>query len=356
MIQSIVFRAEASNQLGLGHMFRCLNFVRSLDMEINPCFVMKECQGKEKIIQVLTDHNWKVYFLPQATDLESDAVQTAKIAEHSNAGLVVTDLCHRYCIETPDSLVTYHRNLKKLVNAFVLSIEDCRMSGFSSNAAIIWNSNNTSVVKAGALDDCRILAGTRYFICDPKFSSFDPKQLQIRETANRILVCIGGSDPNKITLKVLKAIKKIGNPAIKARVITGSGMSVILTENIDQLAGSADNIEIIRQTNSMIDLLTWADIAVVGEGLLKYEAAITGTPSLMIPQFDHNSTPIVEFLKIGCSQCINTIRGTDIAAVLSGLLTNYETRRTMSANGLRAVDGKGMQRIYSSVLKKLVKC
>ncbi len=49
MITSIVFRAEASNELGLGHMFRCLNFFRSLDMEATPCFVMRECPGKEKL-------------------------------------------------------------------------------------------------------------------------------------------------------------------------------------------------------------------------------------------------------------------------------------------------------------------
>lgn len=316
---------------------------------------MRECPGKEKITRVLTDNGWQVYFLPRYADPETDAVKTAEIAENHHAGLVVTDLCHRYCIANPYSLVSYHRQLKQLSYAFVLSIEDCRMSGFSSNAAVIWNSNDSSALEAAALDDCRILAGTRYFICDPKFSCFDPARAEIRKNAHRILVCIGGSDPKKVTLEVVKAIKKLDIPAVKTRVITGSGMSKSLTEDIDRLAGAAGNIDIIKQTNEMVDQLNWADIAVVGEGLLKYEAAITGTPSLMIPQFDHDSIPIMEFLKIGCSRCINTIEETGIARALSELLQNHDTRKTMSANGLDVVDGKGMQRIYSSVLKELFK-
>ncbi len=311
--------------------------------------------GQGKITRVLTDNGWQVYFLPRYADPETDAVKTAEIAENHHAGLVVTDLCHRYCIANPYSLVSYHRQLKQLSYAFVLSIEDCRMSGF--RAMLLLSGIQMTVqpwkpqpwTTAGFWRGHAILSVTR------NFPVLILQGQKFEKNAHRILVCIGGSDPKKVTLEVVKAIKKLDIPAVKTRVITGSGMSKSLTEDIDRLAGAAGNIDIIKQTNEMVDQLNWADIAVVGEGLLKYEAAITGTPSLMIPQFDHDSIPIMEFLKIGCSRCINTIEETGIARALSELLQNHDTRKTMSANGLDVVDGKGMQRIYSSVLKELFK-
>lgn len=355
MNPAIIFRAEASNQLGLGHMFRCLNFVRSLPFGVRPFFVMRECSEQEKVTRVLKEHDWGVFFLPYDSDAEFDAKETAKIAKKYNAKLLVTDLCHRHIIEEPDNLILYHQWFKKNDPAFILSIEDCRMKAFASHAAVIWNSNEDFKLIGNGIDGCRVLAGTKYFICDPKFSSLGPKVSDIRKKADRILVSIGGSDPKGITSKILTAIGKIADQKINVRLILGDGMSDELLKDIYLISESAGNISTINQTNSMVKLLKWADIAIVGEGLVKYEAAIVGTPSLMISQFDHESKPILEFLKTGCSKRLENPINTRTSGVISDLLMDFETRKKMSLNGLNNFDGRGMERIYLKVLKSLFK-
>jgi len=94
----------------------------------------------------------------------------------------------------------------------------------------------------------------------------------------------------------------------------------------------------------------------LGEGLVKCEAAIVGTPSIIITQFDHDSKPLVDFFKIGCSRhlCVaDDISKVNVPKAILDILNNYEVRQKMSEAGIDYFDGKGAIRIYNKVLKKL---
>jgi UDP-2,4-diacetamido-2,4,6-trideoxy-beta-L-altropyranose hydrolase len=337
-------------------MFRCFNFVKALPFAVQPCFVTLGCVEQEQVTQMLKDNNWIVNFLPSDVDDCSDAAETASIAKDHDAALVVTDLCHRYLLEEPERLIAYHRSLKENGSPFILSIEDCRLSEFSSDAAIIWNSNEPLKQDQKANDTCQVLTGTKYFICSPEFSSISIGSNRVRKKANRVLVCIGGSDPKGITLNIVKALKK--KCTVDAQVILGDGVSNNLLSDINVICGITSNISIIRKTNSIAELLKWADIAIVGEGLMKCEAAIIGTPSFMISQFDHSSKPIAEFLRTGCSTHLgkaDEIETIDIGGAITDLLNDFNRRKKMSANGIKNFDGQGMERVYQEVLEPLFK-
>jgi spore coat polysaccharide biosynthesis predicted glycosyltransferase SpsG len=106
----------------------------------------------------------------------------------------------------------------------------------------------------------------------------------------------------------------------------------------------------------MAELFLWADLSITGEGFVKYEAAITGTPNLMISQFDHDSLPIQSFLKIGSAKYLGpgeNLSEHDIAAAIDTLLNDFEARSALSKAGKKALDGRGIERIFNEILKNI---
>ena len=338
--------------MGLGHMFRCFNFVEALPIDINPVFLMKGVEEQARLTRLLIEYNWKVCYLPYEISMYEDAIETVKVAKQENAQLIVTDLCHRYILEQPELPSKYHRALKINGSPFILSIEDSRMHQFDSDAAVVWNSNENVWSKENH-PNCSLLVGSKYFICSPQFSVPTPAS-PVREKAENILVCIGGADPKGLTLKILESISKI--PSINICAILGDGVSSALKFDVKTFCEKQKNILILNQTYKMGEHLKWADLAILGEGLVKCEAAIVGTPSLIISQFDHDSKPIVEFFKIGCSRHLcdaENITKVDIPEAILDILNDYEVRQKMSKAGLDYFDGKGVDRIYNKVLKKI---
>jgi spore coat polysaccharide biosynthesis predicted glycosyltransferase SpsG len=356
-IRAVIFRAEASKNLGLGHMFRCLSFVESLLLPVDPHFVIRDVSELNKVTEPLLTKGWTIHQLPSEIDDRADAAETAHLAQKVQAALLVTDLCHREVIRDPMRLVNYHRALRTSGVPFVLSIEDCRMAAFASDAAVIWNSHNENELSKAALNGCQVMAGLRYFICHPQFTAAGGDKRAIREKARRVLVSIGGSDPKGLTAKVARALALFKHGTVDAKILLGKAAAPGLQCDIEMLCTSISGLEFLNFTDSMAELLLWADLAIVGEGLIKYEAAIMGVPSLMISQFDHDSMPIHDFLKIGCSHYLGAgdkLNESDIADAVKMILADHTTRVALSRAGRTALDGRGMERIYKEVLKDVL--
>ena len=354
---TVIFRADASQKLGMGHMIRCLSFVECLPLPVAPHFIMRDIPEREEVTAPLSNKGWPIRYLPSEIDDRADAAETARLAQEVRARLLVTDLCHRETLGDPLRLVNYHRDLKTFGAPFVLSIEDCRINAFASDAAVIWNSRNKNELSKAALNGCRVMVGLRYFICHPQFTAAGGHKRTIGDKASRVLVSIGGSDPKGITAKVARALALLKPGSIDAKILLGKAAAPDLRYEMETLCASTSGLKFLSFTDSMAELLSWADLAIVGEGLIKYEAAIMGTPSLMISQFDHDSIPIREFLKISCSHYLGSgdeLSKPDIADAVKMILADHTKRVALSRAGMAALDGRGMERIYKEVLKDVL--
>jgi spore coat polysaccharide biosynthesis predicted glycosyltransferase SpsG len=341
----------------MGHMMRCLSFAESLPVSVMPILVIRDSTDGAKVTEPLIAKGWTIHPLPADVDDRTDAIETARLAQEIGARLLVTDLCHREILKDPMRLVRYHRELRAYGAPFVLSIEDSRMTRFTSNVAVIWNSSNERELTGAALDDCRVLVGLRYFICNPKIAAAGRSKHAIREEASRVLVSIGGSDPKDITAKVARALTTLPDSTVEVKIVLGTAATTELLRKVEEVCDPASGLTLLKFTDSMATLLQWADIAIIGEGLIKYEAAITGTPSLMISQFDHDSQPIREFLRLGCARYLGSgdkLREADIADAMTELLADSVGRAALSHAGKTALDGRGMERIFNEVLKNVL--
>ena len=98
--------------------------------------------------------------------------------------------------------------------------------------------------------------------------------------------------------------------------------------------------------------MLWADLAITGDGLTKYETAVTGTPNITISQSRSDLQAHEEFVKAGTTLFLGNgcqIAINDLTEQISGVLQNQELRQTMSQRGQKIVDGKGLERIVRKI-------
>ena len=100
----------------------------------------------------------------------------------------------------------------------------------------------------------------------------------------------------------------------------------------------------------MADLMLWADIAITGDGLTKYETAVTGTPSIMLSTAGSAKALNLEFERARTTQHLGdggVVSVETIAEATRQLMSDVARRRKMSENGRAMVDGAGIERIFA---------
>ena len=352
---TIVFRADVSKKLGLGHAMRCLAIAHEMH-ETGPfCLVAR---GNTEVLEVLPGEmsdQWAITLVPPAADDREDARITAAVALELDAELIISDLCSTAYIEEPNRLSGYHLDLKSENAATVLSIEDCRMTAFSSDIAVIPYDCGDPSIADRASHGSRVFAGPEYYICAPQIIRARHTR-NIRDEATRILIVIGGSDKEGGSLKIAKALQNETSWRPELRVIAGRGLTAEQKYELEEICTRLPDFHLVEFTDSIADHLVWADLAVVGEGLMRFEAAITGTPSITISQFEHDSDVLARFYAAGTTQYLGSVHSLEPAEIADGirsLAQDPKHRRDQMQRGMALYDGLGAARL-SAIIQSLI--
>ena len=152
---------------------------------------------------------------------------------------------------------------------------------------------------------------------------------------------------------MIEALSSFDHPRLTVQVVVGPS-NPRRAELSTALARSRDpRIQLIDATEDLPRRMAWADVAITGAGTTLWELAFLGVPSVALVMAD-NQQPIAEELA-GCGAVVSLgsvsqISPKRIASTVTALLNDSTTRRTMSAAGQRAVDGRGARRIVQAFL------
>lgn len=167
-----------------------------------------------------------------------------------------------------------------------------------------------------------------------------------------ILFSAGGSDPERVTEKVLSAIcPKM--PGVRFHLIVGA-LNPRLGE-IKALSGNLENVVLHINEKHMSDLMKTCDVAVSAAGMTLYELCATGLPALTYTLADNQMVAAEQFEKQGIMLSAGDCRGDDrfinrLGTQLSKLVGDAELRRTLSGKMQELVDGEGAERIAGELL------
>lgn len=198
-----------------------------------------------------------------------------------------------------------------------------------------------------------MLLGPEYALLSPDYSDMPVRK--INEIAERILVTFGGSDPEALTQIVLAALNQIKRKLV-VRVVIGPLFSGKVTKLIEAQARNIyHEVELLYSPISLVEHMQWADIAIAASGLVKYELAATGTPSILISRDEAHDVANQPFSQESLQKDLGvTSDSSFISQSIEDLIHNYDERRAMAEQGQRLIDAKGVERLIAA-MKKLSK-
>ncbi len=98
----------------------------------------------------------------------------------------------------------------------------------------------------------------------------------------KILVTMGGSDPDNLTAKVIEAIQNLSDPSLEATILVGgSNPHPRSMEELIRGHGSFP-IRLVIDARNVSEWMAWADVAIAGAGTTFWEMCFLGLPGLLL--------------------------------------------------------------------------
>lgn len=344
MEKTVLIRTDASQKIGLGHLIRCLTIADYLRSRNITAFFVSKSEYIEKYM-VVKGFNFCV--LKSDCTIEDEINILKRLTSEMNSNLIVIDINNYNTFIELDKYCQYLEGIKSL-SLFIVSFEDFKIYPSIPDLVVIPYVGAERINLPDARK-CKYLLGPDFFVLGEHFVNV--KQACVRRDVGDVLVSMGGSDTEGLTLKVLSVINDMALD-IRVKVVIG-GLAKIDDDAVkNSLSSYKESYSIIRATGNMAQIMSESDIAIINSGLTKYEAAFAGLPCVVISNGEYHAELMNDFAAYGSALHlgeVNKITKNQIAEVLSYLINDYEKRDQMSKAGRSLVDGNGVDRIFNEI-------
>ena len=169
---------------------------------------------------------------------------------------------------------------------------------------------------------------------------------EFREQGTRILVTLGGSDPEELTPSMAVALAQSPDLAITA--VAGAGYS-----KVDRLRSfEAANLRVVFDATNMVDLMMGSDLAIIAAGGTLWELLSVGCAVLSYSRNAVQARVVQDLAKTGAVVDMGDTTGFDpekLLASVKELANSRASRERMAALGRALVDGLGAARVVEAM-------
>ncbi|MDC1075685.1 UDP-2,4-diacetamido-2,4,6-trideoxy-beta-L-altropyranose hydrolase [Litorivicinus sp.] len=354
----IIFRADASRQIGHGHVLRCLTLAKALRNHGAECrFICREHTGN--LIDQIRQEGFKCTQLPMHIDQSSNANDSASIHSAwigSSWRHDAHESIHTLGAELVDWLIVDHYGLDKrwesIVSPHVKKImviddladrhHDCDLL-LDQNLVANFETRYQNLVP----EHCGVLLAPKYALLQPEYAELRPHVPMRSNPIRRILVFFSGADQHNLTGQTVSSFLKLKRNDIKLDVVVGSTSPY--AAEIQELIEPYANITLHDALPSLAPLILKADLAIGGGGATSWERCCLGLPSLVITLAENQKPIAAELHRRGL---VNWLGHYD--AVTDGMLRNaiqaaidHNELEIWSKAQLSVTDGNGVKNVVS---------
>ncbi len=333
----LIIRVDASTQIGTGHLMRCLALAQAWKDAGGQVVFITACQN-EGLLQRLREEGFDIHVLAHPYPEPGDWDYTKDIlAAHPNVWVVLDG----YHFDE-----AYQQQVKDA--GYQLLVIDTKAHLKHYYADIVLNPYlHAEQLRYSCEPYTHLLLGTRYVPLRREFLAWRGWKREIPRLAQRLLVTLGGSDPENITLKVLQALQQVEVPGLEAAIIIGASNH---HSNMLQAAAKQSRIllHLIHNATNMVELMTKADLAITAGGITPWEMCFTGLPMLTIITADNQRANVRAMHQAGIADNLGWHKNVDkenIAGQLNVMMDSQELRQSMSRTQRKMVDGSGTERV-----------
>jgi UDP-2,4-diacetamido-2,4,6-trideoxy-beta-L-altropyranose hydrolase len=332
----LVLRADAGVRIGIGHVMRSLALGQAWQ-EAGGDVSFLSHQLPDGLKKRLGREGFTVEALDEPPGSAADAERTRDRARALNARAVVVD---GYQFDA-----SYHATLKG-AGLRLGVIDDYGHAGrYLADVVVNQNLGVAPTSYPEVTTHTQLLLGTRYAMLRREFRR---AATPLSRHPERVLVTLGGSDPDNVTLRLVEALASRGR-ALRALVGGANPHGEVL-----RAAASRLGCELRPSTDEMADELSWADAVVCGGGTTAWELCCLGRPSALVVLADNQRVVAAGVAAAGAGIDLGWYRDLDDDDVRSavGQLLDPKRHQTMSTAGRALVDGQGASRVVAALLER----
>jgi UDP-2,4-diacetamido-2,4,6-trideoxy-beta-L-altropyranose hydrolase len=334
---SALFRVEVSHRIGMGHLVRSLALAEELSRhDIDSFFILGEASTEH--VRLVESKGFPAYKLRCSSGSLLDAAFTRSTAFHYQAKLCIVDGYRFHA--------GYYKALKKS-NLLLAAIDDLGQRPLPVDLVI---NPNAGAECLSYPDAQRTLQGARYAILRREF--LGQKKLNDTHTLKRLLITFGGTDPERATEKILRALPS--TPLEVTAVIGGSYLGLAeLKEAATQAGADGHKVRILQGFQPLSPLMLEADLAISAAGGTLLELAYLEIPTLAFA-VAANQVPGVTSLSSSGVLCYGGVWQEQRAETLKEKLSSFLTSK-LPTQKAKLIDGKGAARITEVALSMMAK-
>lgn len=335
---NLLFRADASVRGGTGHVMRCLALAQACEASGGSAQFLI-AQSTPSLDSRLREAGISVARGVFDAGSPADARETMKQAGAAGSSWIVAD--------GYDFGSAWQKEIKAAQLRLLLLDDYGHAEHYSADIVLNQNLHAQEAAYKSREPFTRLLLGPRFSLLRDEFVKGRNAERRIPDRARKILVTLGGSDPDNVTYEVIKVVATIDDIEITV-VVGGSNPHLpMLRELVANLPAA---ITVMPDAQNMPDLMERADIAVVAGGTTSWELAFSGLPSVVITLADNQEAISAELDRAGLAISIGRWSGdarARLAKALADLLLDVRRREQMSDTGRQLVDGFGVQRVLA---------
>lgn len=372
----VVFRVDASQLMGTGHVMRCLTLARVLSSKGAKCFFLSRSHKGNLIDHIKSQGHW-VHSLEGSLTHEPYSSYDEQ-PTHLQESLNISQLAHsewlgvsqqediKACLPilekiSPDWLIVDHYGLDNRWEAVARSVahnlmaiddladrvHDCDLlldqNWFSGNLADRYKHKIPA--------HCKTLLGPTYALLAREYSKFRGSLAKRDGTVNNVLVFLGGSDATNQTLKVVEALSTHSLQHLRVDVVIGPNHPD--PEGVQRKCCSRPLTTLHQNLPSLANLMAKSDLMIGAGGATTWERMCLGLPSLVISIAENQVSTNVALMNAGYISFLGPMDDVGIADIEVEILQSIESPeklRAQSAQCAKLTQGSGALQVCDQIL------
>jgi UDP-2,4-diacetamido-2,4,6-trideoxy-beta-L-altropyranose hydrolase len=360
----VVIRVDASLKIGTGHVMRCLTLADALKQQgADVMFICREHKGN--LLERIEQQGFQAYKLPECTNnikdkrnnntpererlygkqwlgstQQQDAEQCQLILENIKPDWLIVD---HYAIDhTWQALLKESYKQLMVIDDLADRVHICDLLLDQTYARK--KEDYTGFVPPS----CQMLLGSQYALLRSEFAQWREYSLKRRAKPElkKLLITMGGVDPDNVTGQVLNALKNCNLPQ-------GLEITVVMGEtapNIKAVQKQAKEMlcytQVKTAVNNMAELMANADLAIGAAGATTWERCCLGLPSMTVMLADNQKKIINLLTRLNITLTIENKKLQKIKEIED---LSQKELLVLSKNSAKVLDGKGVIRVSESI-------
>ncbi|MGD9834734.1 MAG: UDP-2,4-diacetamido-2,4,6-trideoxy-beta-L-altropyranose hydrolase [Piscinibacter sp.] len=353
----IALRADASAEMGIGHVTRCLALAQALEGAGTESCLLSRSLGVDtqalarragvahQSLAAPSGAGGSKRGSPRHADWaqvswEQDAAQTAAaLADWSPAWVVVDHYAFDAC---------WHREVGARLRTRIAVVDD--LGDRALDAALLIDQNLAVDFRAKYSGrwpaDRPLLGGPRYALLRPEYAAA-PKY-SWREEVRSIGIFLGGADIAGLSARALEACRSVAGFRGPIEIVTTSANPELAT--LRQACADSPGTTLAVDLRDLSDFFARHDLQIGAGGGASWERCCIGVPTLTLVGAENQAVVVQSLVAGGITRTARSTTVEDIGDAVARLIEDAPDRRAMVERSRAQVDGRGALRVAAALL------